>query len=331
MSTVSIDRAVASGFCPHQTLGRLPGVLWCDTTAAAFLSASSYRGGNSSTRGSMMMRMSSQHHLRTTLEPAFVSRGHRVAWRQVAAVANDPDQPWNPRLQVLKESGLGWVAAVSFHNNPQPEKNGIVLYMARDSVDTERLKDFTNEQYLIAATQWIGALYALQEPRQMAMAARQAQSVQGWHSLKHSVQRLVQNQVNLKEAMVRGGSQQQQQKQESMEQLGTTTTGGSAMDHGRRRRNSTKQTTIPTTPTTKQLTPQRWKRIRRKLQAVGTKMAGANIQPPPPMSWTESMVTFCAAGMTMYAVTQVSRHLEETYGIDYRIQLGYVTYEYFYV
>jgi hypothetical protein len=63
-----------------------------------------------------------------------------------------------------------------------------------------------------------------------------------------------------------------------------------------------------------------------KLRAVVTKVAGADIAPPPAMSWTESFVTLVGAGSTLYTVTLVSRHLEESYGDGYRIVLGYVYY-----
>jgi hypothetical protein len=68
------------------------------------------------------------------------------------------DQPWNPRLQLLAELGLGWAAAVPFNLHGD---QGIVVYCARDEVDMGRLQSDDNESYLIAATDLIGAAYAL--------------------------------------------------------------------------------------------------------------------------------------------------------------------------
>jgi len=69
-----------------------------------------------------------------------------------------PDQPWNPRLQLLSELGLGWAAAVPFNLHGD---QGIVVYCARNGVDMDRLQSDDNESYLIAATDLIGSAYAL--------------------------------------------------------------------------------------------------------------------------------------------------------------------------
>jgi len=58
----------------------------------------------------------------------------KIVWRDIKALADDPDHPWNPRLQHLASGmDLGWAAAVPIRNNG--EKQGIVIYMARAGVD----------------------------------------------------------------------------------------------------------------------------------------------------------------------------------------------------
>jgi hypothetical protein len=278
----------------------LPGVLWQDAGAGMMMSSASLYNQRSAARS--LTRSSGS---KTSLEPNFVSRGRRrVAWRQVDVVAKDPDQPWNPRLQLLNECGLGWVAAVSI----APHCHGIVLFMARESVDTDLLMSVTNEQYLVASAHYIGALYALQIPRRAALAARTTMALAGWRTLKTNVHHLVQNKTtSLQDGVI---SQSQE-----LRVAGSNSTRPVAPSHHAHRwcsQHDDCQCSMTTTT------------IRKKLRVVVTKMAGANMAPPPAMSWTESSMTLVGAGMTLYAVTVVSRHLVDRYGSDYQIVLGYV-------
>ena len=100
----------------------------------------------------------------------------QLVWRQVDAIANDPDQPWNPRLQLLAQSNnqslttkLGWVSAVPFDIHGS---QGMVLYMARQGCSLARLQHATNENYLISAATLIGAAVALRTPRQATVDQR---------------------------------------------------------------------------------------------------------------------------------------------------------------
>jgi hypothetical protein len=174
----------------------LPGVLWQDAGGAGMMLSNASLLYNQSAARSLTRSSGSK----TSLEPNFVSRGRRrVAWRQVDVVAKDPDQPWNSRLQLLNECGLGWVAAVSI----APHCHGIVLFMARESVDTDLLMSVTNEQYLIASAHYIGALYALRAPRRAALAARTTMALAGWRTLKNNVHHLVQDKTtSLQDAVI---------------------------------------------------------------------------------------------------------------------------------
>mmetsp|Transcript_25959 Transcript_25959/g.61090 ORF Transcript_25959/g.61090 Transcript_25959/m.61090 type:complete len:327 (+) Transcript_25959:1017-1997(+) len=99
---------------------------------------------------------------------------HRVVWRDVKALANDPDQPWNPRLQLLAEAGLGWAAAVPLRPPGGGRAQGIVIYMARGSVDQLRLQADHNEAFLEAMASVIAANLFLRMPRKIDNEVRKA-------------------------------------------------------------------------------------------------------------------------------------------------------------
>jgi len=76
--------------------------------------------------------------------------------------ANDPDQPHNPRLKFLAEAGLGLAAGVPFNMGGT---RGIVIYMARKSVNLHKLTDKVNGEYLERSTMLIGSAYSLRNSR----------------------------------------------------------------------------------------------------------------------------------------------------------------------
>lgn len=93
----------------------------------------------------------------------------RVVWRDIAALALDPDQPINPRLELLGKAGFGLAAGVPFRTT---NERGIVVYLARNTVDTIKLKNIKNEDYLLRATELIGAVWSLRGPRRDAIKQR---------------------------------------------------------------------------------------------------------------------------------------------------------------
>ena len=88
-------------------------------------------------------------------------------------MANDPDQPWSPGLQSIGASGLGWVAAVPFHAG---SSSGIVTYMARPTVDWDRLTHPINDTFLLAAGHLAGSMYALRGPRHQVQQERKSEA-----------------------------------------------------------------------------------------------------------------------------------------------------------
>jgi hypothetical protein len=95
----------------------------------------------------------------------------KVVWRDVQAMSQNPHLPYDERLMAIADAGLGWAAGVPFHVN---NHKGIVIYVARKTVDHALLREPANEQYLLCAADLIGSAWSLREPRRLAMASRKA-------------------------------------------------------------------------------------------------------------------------------------------------------------
>ena len=88
-----------------------------------------------------------------------------VHWRQIKSLLDDPfvQRGSGKRMEKFFELGIGLVAAVSFSFL---EQNGIVLYYSRSTANTEKLRSRSNERYLIASADLIGANYCIRKARQ---------------------------------------------------------------------------------------------------------------------------------------------------------------------
>jgi len=82
-----------------------------------------------------------------------------VQWRNVDALAGNPDQAFDERLALTSEVGIKFAAAVPFHIGGH---EGIVLYLKTSKME-EHVRP-TQELYLRRAADWIGSAYALQGP-----------------------------------------------------------------------------------------------------------------------------------------------------------------------
>lgn len=94
-----------------------------------------------------------------------------VHWRQIKSLLDDPfvQRGSGKRMEKFFELGIGIVAAVSFSFL---EQNGIVLYYSRSTANTERLRSKSNERYLIASADLIGANYCIRKARQESASMR---------------------------------------------------------------------------------------------------------------------------------------------------------------
>ena len=122
------------------------------------------------------------------------SPNERIAWRDVKALAEDPDQPRTHRLQVVASTDLRWTGGVTFQIKGE---QGVVVYYARDKVNLEKLQDKTNTDYLIQAADFIGSAWALRLPRQAAVIRRQEETSQNFRRVKYALLFLIREGVTL--------------------------------------------------------------------------------------------------------------------------------------
>jgi hypothetical protein len=211
-----------------------------------------------------------------------------VAWRDIKTVAEDPDQPWNPRLQHLEEIGLGWAAAVPFDCHGA---KGIVVYMAKASVSMVKFQSSNNELYLKAASTLIGAAYALRQPR-LQMQNDRAQFA--------SVMRRVRKKIV------------------NAHRLGVNLSEGSTSNMG----NVTirKRVKVRTFEQCKQ----GFNVVGKKVTALVIKSKGAGRQPPPAFNWEQTVWTFAGCFITLAMLCRLNVYLLDVHGSDFTIVLGYV-------
>lgn len=88
----------------------------------------------------------------------------KVHWRQIKSLIDDPFIQQGPgrRMEQIHDLGIGLVATVPFTFQG---RHGIVLYMSRSTANLERLRAEENENYLVGATDLIGASFAIRIPR----------------------------------------------------------------------------------------------------------------------------------------------------------------------
>jgi hypothetical protein len=213
----------------------------------------------------------------------------RVAWRQVGMIANDPDQPWNPRLQLLASLGLGWAAAVPFSFYGQ---QGIVVFMAREGVDLVRLQSPENEAYLKSASDFAGAAYALRAPRRNMVKARCDERAAAWRRMRIKIQVLVRMGISIDNIVEENAGHKLEVSATAELKLGE-----SAWKH--------------------------WLAIiKEKVQITLRKFRGGGSQPPPPFTLRQSLLTFIGCFSTLLLVTGLSFYLTEEDKLDYNIILG---------
>ncbi len=135
--------------------------------------------------------------LRSSITPTIIDvqeKKKRIVWRDINALADDPFQPANKRLQVLAKSGFGLAAGVTFDAGSE---SGIVVYLTRKTVDIDRLQSTNNERYLLRATDLIGAVWSLQEARSAVVEERKAERKEVWRRVKNKLLAIVRMKISL--------------------------------------------------------------------------------------------------------------------------------------
>jgi len=128
----------------------LPGTLWTDTFGMKFTSIQNKRPSGARSplsRSSLSLKTDNSY----------------INWRNLPALTEDPDQPYDPRMFALARAGLRQAAGIPFNVRGS---QGIVIFMTRESAKLEKLSSRLNEEYLVTATEHIGSVQALFESRE---------------------------------------------------------------------------------------------------------------------------------------------------------------------
>uniref|UniRef100_A0A7S2LEL8 HPP transmembrane region domain-containing protein n=1 Tax=Skeletonema marinoi TaxID=267567 RepID=A0A7S2LEL8_9STRA len=106
---------------------------------------------------------------------------NRVLWRDINSLAEDPDQPYDERLQLFAKAGFALAAGISF--NIRGFK-GIVVFFANPHADMKKLSDNTNSKLIEFAAQFIGSAVAVRVPLQNAKLLQTRRPISNWKILR---------------------------------------------------------------------------------------------------------------------------------------------------
>eukprot|EP00584_Thalassiosira_punctigera_P010808 CAMPEP_0172546076 /NCGR_PEP_ID=MMETSP1067-20121228/15897_1 /TAXON_ID=265564 ORGANISM="Thalassiosira punctigera, Strain Tpunct2005C2" /NCGR_SAMPLE_ID=MMETSP1067 /ASSEMBLY_ACC=CAM_ASM_000444 /LENGTH=514 /DNA_ID=CAMNT_0013332947 /DNA_START=78 /DNA_END=1625 /DNA_ORIENTATION=+ len=228
-----------------------------------------------------------------------ISLSRNVVWREVEPISNDPDQPYNLRLQLAVEAGIGLAAGVQFQFRGT---KGLVIYMARGTTDVDKLKSVNNERYLLSAADVIGSIVAMRGPRHVCLEERRAE--------REAVRR------RLKAKMVAFANI------------------GGCFLHKNMHEGATPASSVKPQPATahskpsssisgskQQIGAPSGGSFKSKLRMIVRKWMGANNAPPPPMITSECIWTFCGCFLTLLMLLNFSNAISKRKP-DYSLVLG---------
>jgi hypothetical protein len=200
-------------------------------------------------------------------------------------------------LQLLASLGLGWVAGVPFYK--AGDVHGIVMYLAREGVDAAQLHSPSNEEYLVAASDLIGAAYALRKPRAVMVAERRGELKDTLHRVRSRILSTLSMGISLQH-LVQAEAEKKQQQQHDEAHSQSTLEVDVSKSHFRRAVYATKH----------------------RFVAVAKKSRGSHVQPPPVFSFKQACWTFLGVFLTLLMLTRLNMYLVMEHGPDYAIVLG---------
>jgi hypothetical protein len=229
----------------------------------------------------------------TSITSIPLNRGHNrhaIKWRDIQAIAQDPHQPWNPRMLTMAAlDGVKYVTAIPFSCRDDHGERGMVLFLCRDggdwSIATER-----NEQYMHAATQLIGTTYAIRRPWLTVVKEKRSEIQEALDRLKRQL-----------------GTQHTLS---SLEPIVTENNDHDADDEDWKHVSLCKLVVDD---------------IAARVTTAVTKARGAGTKPPPVTSWNESFLSFVGVFWTLLLLTTANDGIVKMFGAEYEIVLGYVT------
>jgi hypothetical protein len=282
----------------------LSGALWAEAQGGnAANRGQSARRGNISRRGSGSIARKAS--TRAGDFESYDDIGNRndvlersVEWREIKALAEDPDQPHNPRLNVLAEIGIGWAAGVPFKVGAI---RGLVIYMARNEANVRKLTDSKNEDYLTHATLLIGSAYALRVPRKVVENERKKESKDVMRRVRHKIHAVKAMNKTLDELV-------HEHEHEHAQRPGSSMMGDiSDMIIDAAKENPCKDG---------------FNYVAEKVHVTVRKFFGASVKAPPAFTWEQTAWTVFGTFFTLAILTKFNATLVENFGPAHSIVLG---------
>jgi hypothetical protein len=232
-----------------------------------------------------------------------------ISWRNVKSIADDPDQPYNPRLQLIAyQMKLGWAAGVPFNVSGQ---RGIVMYLTRENIDFSRLQSPTNEYYLHTVSALVGTSYALREPRELMRNERKMELKQAFQRVRNKLSLLAKNRVDLISFLDQNAMERLNQKNSAITAMSQSHTSVQVVHKdstpkGFHEANEYENAVgVDSATWTGFMTIQKNK-IWEKLITIWQKSRGAGTLPPPNFGWNETFLSFIGSLVTMLLLARVS-------------------------
>lgn len=160
----------------------IPGILWSGAAR------SSGRSGRS--RFSMTSSSSA-------------SEEHGLVWKNMKSFTDDPDQAHNKHALCLRGAGFNLCAGIPFYTR---SASGIVVYYARDSVNLEKLTSKLNEEFLLSATEHIGAVIGIMKPRQLSIERKKADALALFKKVRMMLNVIVQSEIDVDDIVMQNAA-----------------------------------------------------------------------------------------------------------------------------
>jgi hypothetical protein len=234
-----------------------------------------------------------------------------IYWRDVQALAADPDQPYNERLQNVSTADLGWAGAVPFNVEGQ---RGIVIYWSRTSVNMDQLQGVSNVRYLLAAAQYVSIAWALRLPRFATIREREERLRVLWRRLRLrmiAVIRIGATLDDISNGRIYEPKPEKRQGSKFSSLNDPKEVARIMMEEGKH----LAEKTVEAANTQRKL-------VTRKLKALARKCRGANIRAPPVFTWGASIWSFVGTLISLLILLNVNEHIKGTYGDKYALTLG---------
>ncbi len=241
-------------------------------------------------------------------------------WRELRAITSDPDQPVDVRTQLLEASGYGKACGIVFDIRGY---RGIVIYFARLSADYNQLCEATNEIHLRVSADLIGAVSCssitsaasanvkkMRNARTLARIRAKMLALAAFASLGNKGKGL---QTNYENTYIEDDEEDKPKRFSLSRRI-------SSIYASRTYRE--RQFPIIRESYRARLLQDCIDRVHRKAFKLLEKSKGGQMQPPPPMPWSQTIWVFVGVFITMSILSAASGALKDATNEQYGIILA---------